>query len=89
MADIIDFKKRKIKEEEEEQFEPALDWENWIDDKVLNHEDALVDLRDKYTDLLSHQHKVLHNMIDLAAEVDELRSVLNSLIRGLKNQPKN
>lgn len=86
MADIIDFKTRKIEKEENEVFEPPLDWETWIDDKVEAQDEAIKQLQVWCENMSSYQKELLCALMDLSTEVGEARSILNSLIRGLNSK---
>ncbi len=87
MSKIISLVDRinEIKARTEEEFaEGPVDWDVYVECQLDEHADILVQISTDVDNFRDYSKKVETRIYDLEKEVEELRTIINKLIRGLR-----
>ena len=77
---LLEMKER----ENEEEFMDTLNWEEEVEVQLADYADILCLIGNDIQELVDENERKEARLFDLEREVEELRSIINKLIRGLR-----
>ena len=78
---LLEMKER----ENEEEFMDTLNWEEEVEVQLADYADILCLIGNDIQELVDENERKEARLFDLEREVEELRSIINKLIRGIRS----